>query len=956
MRRFSRATVAWVSAACVLGGGLFAAAPALAGEGHALTGSFLGEQGAHNGEFKEPDGVAVSETGATKGDVYVVDEGNNRVEWFNAEGKFEGQFNGSGTLANEKGKAAPLVLSKPEQIAVDNDPSSPSRGDVYVLDPTRSVLDKFSATGEYEGQLAGYCENPGETALEPGACAGSKSKKESPFFGRLGGVAVDPTNGVVWISGEGPFTSAQVYIFSYSDALGNEFESALPLSRQGTAGTGLAVDSEHDLYVGVSGGGIAKTTIAGEIIGGFDNPLPATNFAVDHSDNDVYADDGTSLDAFEADGELLQEAIGAGELTACRGVAVDAASNTLYAADAATDKVDIFTKGAQLEKSETLEAKGIATTTAVLYGRLKPPATKVKYYFRYKIGASCLGGARTPAKEGEGEVSEEVKGLDPNTDYTFCVVSENKYGQTFGNEVSLLTLPAKPEVVAGSESVSSTEAFIQNFTAEINPESEETSYRFEYSIEGVNAKEELEGEVTTLEGASLPAEFGERRASVGGVFICAGCSIYYRVVATNGTGTAKGKVQVYTKLPIVANEKASALTSNSVKLEATVNPDFRRTEYRFEYATSEAALEKGEGTKLPGGERLAEEPAEPIPVSVELLALQSGHTYYYRVVAENETSHKRENANKGAPIVGEIEPFEPYAAPVATTGEAQDITGTTAVLSGEVNPEGAEATYYFAYIDKAGYERALAGDVEEKADPYADGETTAPLSVGSSGNEAKAVAPVIASGLVPGETYDYALVATNKFGERGVGGDETFTTLSATPPIVSTGGVSGVSQNSARLSGTVSTNGLQTNYGFEIATEPDNYGPATGLGSIGGSQTEEVSLTLGELQPGTTYYYRVMATNADGASRGEPGVFTTPGFPILLTTTPSLPVIAAPSVAFPEEETASGGATTKTLTSKEKLGKALKACKRNKSKSKRVTCEKQARQLSGGTVRKKKKK
>jgi len=39
---------------------------------------------------------------------------------------------------------------------------------------------------------------------------------------------------------------------------------------------------------------------------------------------------------------------------------------------------------------------------------------------------------------------------------------------------------------------------------------------------------------------------------------------------------------------------------------------------------------------------------------------------------------------------------------------------------------------------------------------------------------------------------------------------------------VSTGGMSGISQNAATLSGTVSTNGLQTNYGFEIGTEPNN--------------------------------------------------------------------------------------------------------------------------------------
>jgi hypothetical protein len=71
-------------------------------------------------------------------------------------------------------------------------------------------------------------------------------------------------------------------------------------------------------------------------------------------------------------------------------------------------------------------------------------------------------------------------------------------------------------------------------------------------------------------------------------------------------------------------------------------------------------------------------------------------------------------------------------------------------------------------------------------------------------------------------TYHYALVAKNRYGVQGLGQDHTFTTHTGTPPIVSTGGASGISQNSATISGTVDPEGLQTSYYFE-------YGIALGM-------------------------------------------------------------------------------------------------------------------------------
>lgn len=400
-------------------------------------------------------------------------------------------------------------------------------------------------------------------------------------------------------------------------------------------------------------------------------------------------------------------------------------------------------------------------------------------------------------------------------------------------------------------------------------------------------------------------------------------------------GLALSAVPALAAAPEVLNESVSSVTPFEARLEALVNAGEESTECHFQYGKTvtehEVSCEQGEGL-LEGGEQ---------EVGVTVTGLEPGTPYRYRVLLKNATSEA-----EGA---GE---FTTQAPPVVTTGEAQSITQTTATFSGTVNPFGAATTYHFAYIDQAGYEKALA---EEKANPYAEGETTAPVSAGSS-YEPQAVGPILASGMLPGETYHYALVAENEVAVT-IGQPEIVKTLPGTPPTVSTGGASGVSQNTATLSGTVSTNSLQTEYGFEIGTEAGQYDPATGLGSLGGTTTETVALTLGELQPGTTYYYRITATNADGTEKGQPASFTTPGFPALIAPPASPPQIGTPNIAFPtgsQENT--GTIETKKPTNAQKLGKALKACKKYKSKHKRANCEKQAHKTYRSSKKTKKQK
>ncbi len=93
------------------------------------------------------------------------------------------------------------------------------------------------------------------------------------------------------------------------------------------------------------------------------------------------------------------------------------------------------------------------------------------------------------------------------------------------------------------------------------------------------------------------------------------------------------------------------------------------------------------------------------------------------------------------------------------------------------------------------------------------------------------------------------------------------------PPIVSTGAATGVTQTSATVSGQVNSNGAATTYHFD-------YGPTTTYGSStptakAATGTSTVSAAVKNLVPGTTYHFRLVATNANGTTNGGDARFTT---------------------------------------------------------------------------------
>jgi hypothetical protein len=364
--------------------------------------------------------------------------------------------------------------------------------------------------------------------------------------------------------------------------------------------------------------------------------------------------------------------------------------------------------------------------------------------------------------------------------------------------------------------------------------------------------------------------------------------------------------------------------STSAIVEGTVNPnEVAITECLFEYGTSTSYGQAVPCEQTPAGNT-------PVTVTATLSPLEPNIAYHYRLVAHNAFAAVTGKGVDETFEKGADETFNTLAA-LPTVNDRSPVvnaTRTTARLSGTVNPENSSTTYHFEYGTTTAY-----------------GSKTEEASAGAGYGDVS-VRPLEIVELQPETTYHYRLVATNGAGTEP-GPDYTFTTGSRTPPLVSTAGVSGVTQTGATISGAVDPQGIETSYAFEVGTDT-SYSGAKVFGDAGESEgAEPIAVTLEDLAPGTTYHYRLTATNADGTSYGQDMTFTTPGIPSPIGQPLTMPLLATPTIAFPAESGPPTKTTTKVLTRAQKLAGALKVCKKKEAKDKRAACEKQARKRYG---------
>jgi hypothetical protein len=121
--------------------------------------------------------------------------------------------------------------------------------------------------------------------------------------------------------------------------------------------------------------------------------------------------------------------------------------------------------------------------------------------------------------------------------------------------------------------------------------------------------------------------------------------------------------------------------------------------------------------------------------------------------------------------------------------------------------------------------------------------------------------------------------------------------VTASAPEVSTGSAGDITHNSATLNGWVDANFADATVTFQYG-ETDSYGSEITANESpvqGGDIQVAVTANLSELDPETTYHFRVKAVNSEGTTYGDDATFTT-------TAAPVIPALIISEVADPADD------------------------------------------------------
>jgi phosphodiesterase/alkaline phosphatase D-like protein len=632
------------------------------------------------------------------GDVYVIDKVNHVVDRFSATGTYLGQLTGVGTTAGDLG-----IQGNEDDVAVDNS-GGPLQGYVYVVGEQSGgpgILTAFDASGRFVWQRSGDYPPPND----------------------LCGVAVDSA-GNLW-------TGDQNNGFQQRSVVDGSLMGSLVTSTLGPCH--MAFDSTGIFYVIRLGGNLRQyaPNIAADSPVVFDfGPIP--DVAVDSATNEVYSDHGSSIAVFDsADNPIAETPFDSGDLS---GVTVDGAHATIFVTNAAAphNQVEIWARAGGGGSRPYVRAgapTGVSGTGATLNARVNP-AGDATTTCRFEYGTTTAYGSSVNCDSAPGSGTSDVDAtatvgsLTPLTTYHYRIVATNGAGTVRGADNTFDAVPThRLRVIVGGTGSGRVDDGVQIIGCTSSGG----------ACEGVYA----EGTVVPL--TATPAN-STISWSGGG---CSGSS-----TSCDVTMSADQTVTVTfdQRTPTVVPASATDITQTTATLNSTANPQGAATTCEFEYGTT-----TGYGTRAPAATNPGSG-TSAVAVRAPISGLTPSTDYHYRL----------DCANAGGATNGSDQTFRtlPIPPPTATTGAASGVAETTATLAGSVTPNGWVTTCRFEY----GTSTAYGSSVDCAAAPG-----SGPSAIGAS---------AAIAGLAPGTTYHYRIVASNGGGTTN-GGDATFAT--ATP-------------------------------------------------------------------------------------------------------------------------------------------------------------------------------
>jgi NHL repeat len=488
-----------------------------------------GVPGAGAGQLASPQGIAVDQDTQ---DVFVTDQGNNRIEQFDEDGEFVRAWGwdvqepaaAPGTAAFEicgvtdscrqgaTGSGAGQFGTSMGHLAVD-----PRNSTVVVADRTNRRVQRFDGTsgaflmafgaaGSGVGQFA--TNQPSRVAVDS---AGFVSTVESTASGQT-------PRRVQKFSPDG--TSAAVFAPDRTSGTSNA-----------TAPTDVAVDPETDRVV------VVKNTQAPEVL------------------------------EFDIAGGLADtHAAGAG-LPAANGLAVSGSTGRIYISTTPDQRVFVLGTPTPPPSATIAATDQIDATSARLKGTVNPNGGGVlvtSYHFEYSDDAGAtwervpedmdvdVGNDMVPH-----DVSQVATGLEPNTQYLVRLVASRPFGggsdTSDGSAGNFTTALGAPTVSGeGASEITDTTAVLGG---RIDANHSHTTYRFEYGTDTGY------GRATAVDSAGSGETSVPVSQPVTG--LQPNTTYHFRLVATNAGGQAAGPDATFTTAaqPIQPSGRAYEMVS-----------------------------------------------------------------------------------------------------------------------------------------------------------------------------------------------------------------------------------------------------------------------------------------------------------------------------------------------------------------------------------------------------------
>lgn len=520
----------------------------------------------------------------------------------------------------------------------------------------------------------------------------------------------------------------------------------------------------------------------------------------------------------------------------------------------------------------TSAASSVMVTTATISGNVSANGANATVYFCY-VASGAAGATETTAGKlnhcwdgtalvngnltnptitsavtTEATKQANLTGLTGGTTYKFQIIATNANGTAFGNVLTFTTNSNPTALTTSATSVTTTGA---QLNGSINPGGAATNAKFCWGTAS-----NLSGctEVSATQ-SPLAAGGSSVNVSVSLTGLSASTTYYFRVSAqhvSGGNWVNSTQIENFTTAEVVPQPTTSGAT-NVAATTVTVNgsiiagsldatPSFivsTSNQLSGGALTQNAGLTSGSLTAISAGQTASR--------SQNWTGFTQGSTYYFQIVA----------TTTGGTYYGNVQSFTAGAAataPTASTNAASSVTSTTVTLNGTVDPNNGNASIHFCY----GTAADLTGCTKTSGNP-------------SSGSGATSVSSTLGlTGLTPGTVYYFRIIGNN-----GVGGDankdvfgtiESFRTLAQ--PTSTTNNASSITETAATINGTVNPGGATTTVTFCWGTDSNLAGCASvnaSPNSLNASfNNSSVSANLTGLTGGTTYYFRVRATNSVG--------------------------------------------------------------------------------------------